>query len=43
MDRGAWWATAHGVTKGQTQLSIYHFHFQEVVASYYLKVSAKTG
>ena len=21
MDRGAWWATAHGVTKCQTQLS----------------------
>ena len=21
MDRGAWWATVHGVTKGQTQLS----------------------
>ena len=21
MDRGAWWATAHGVTKGQTELS----------------------
>ena len=25
MDRGAWWATAHGVTKSQTQLS--HFSF----------------
>jgi len=21
MDRGAWWATVHGVTKGQTRLS----------------------
>ena len=21
MDRGAWWATVHGVTEGQTQLS----------------------
>ena len=21
MDRGAWWATVHGVTKSQTQLS----------------------
>ena len=21
MDRGAWWATAHGITKSQTQLS----------------------
>ena len=23
MDRGAWWATVHGVTKSQTQLSDY--------------------
>ena len=22
MDRGAWWATIHGVTKSQTQLSL---------------------
>ena len=21
MDRGSWWATAHGITKGQTQLT----------------------
>ena len=21
MDKGAWWATVHGVTEGQTQLS----------------------
>ena len=26
MDRGAWWATVHGVAKGQTQLSDFHFH-----------------
>jgi len=25
MDRGAWRATVHGVTKSQTQLSDYHF------------------
>ena len=25
MDRGAWWATVHGVTKSQTQLSA-HTH-----------------
>ena len=24
MDRGAWWATVHGVTKGWTQLSSQH-------------------
>ena len=27
-DTGAWWATVHGVTKSQTQLSDYHFHFR---------------
>ena len=26
MDRGAWWATVHGVTKSQTQLSDTHTH-----------------
>ena len=26
MDRGAWWATVHGVSKSQTRLSNYHFH-----------------
>ena len=25
MDRGAWQATVHGVTKSQTQLSYFHF------------------
>ena len=25
-DRGAWWATVHGVTKSQTRLSDSHFH-----------------
>ena len=27
MDRGAWWATVHGVPKSQTGLH-FHFHFQ---------------
>ena len=27
MDRGAWWATVHGVAKSQAQLSDEHFHF----------------
>ena len=27
MDRGAWQATVHGVTKSRTQLSDFHFHF----------------
>ena len=26
MDKGAWWATVHGVTKSQTQLSNTHTH-----------------
>ena len=26
MDRGTWWATAHGVAESQTQLSDFH-HF----------------
>ena len=26
MDRGAWQATAHGVTKNWTHLSHFHFH-----------------
>ena len=33
MDRGAWWATVHGVAKSQTQLSgftfTFHFHVLE--------------
>ena len=27
MDREAWWATVHGVTKNWIQLSDYFFHF----------------
>ena len=33
MDRGAWWATVHGVAKSQTRLSdftlTFHFHALE--------------
>ena len=33
MDRGAWWAAVHGVTKSQTELSdftsTFHFHALE--------------
>jgi len=28
MDRGAWWATVHGVAKSQTRLSDFTFTFQ---------------
>ena len=27
VDRGAWWATVHGVTKSQTRLSDFPVHF----------------
>ena len=27
MDRGAWWATTHGVAKNRTWLTFSHFHF----------------
>ena len=27
IDRGAWWATVHGVSKNQTQLGDFHFDF----------------
>ena len=27
MDKGAWWATVHGVTKSRTQLNTFTFHF----------------
>ena len=27
MDRGAWWATVHGIAKSQTQLSNFTFSF----------------
>ena len=26
LDRGAWWATVHGVAKSRTQLRDFHFH-----------------
>ena len=31
MDRGAWQATVHGVTKSQTRLSNFHFHFNRLL------------
>ena len=34
MDREAWWATVHGVTKSWTQLSDPHFHNQSPGHSY---------
>ena len=34
MDRGAWWATVHGVEKSWTGLSDFHFSFHPRVHSY---------
>ena len=31
MNRGAWWASVHGVTKSQTPLSNLHFNTLEVI------------
>ena len=33
MDRGAWQATVHGVSKSQTRLNDFHFHFQNEFSS----------
>ena len=32
MDRGAWWATVHKVTKSQTQLKRLSTHMHEMVS-----------
>ena len=43
MDRGAWWATVHGVTKSQTRLSdqaymtLSNFYFQKIKAQLRLR------
>ena len=38
MDGGAWWATVHGVSKSQTQLSdftfIFHFHALKLMTTH---------
>ena len=40
MDRGAWWATVHGVTKSQTRLSdLAHTHIHMYLA---VKLSIRT-
>ena len=31
MDRGAWWATAHGVTKSQIQLKRLSMHYAQAL------------
>ena len=45
MDRGAWWATVHGVTKSQTRLSdftfTFHFHALEKAMATHSSVLAR--
>ena len=44
MDRGAWWATVHGVPKSRTRLSDFTFTFifpEETALRRYLKVLAR--
>ena len=38
MDRGAWWATVHGVTKSQTRLSDFHFQQLKIPVKEFLKI-----
>ena len=40
MDGGAWWATVHGVTKSQTQLSDFTFTFTILLCAQSVKKSA---
>ena len=37
MDRGAWWATVHGVTKSRTRLSNFHFTSLFLLFSLYMR------
>ena len=34
MDRGAWWATVHGVAKNQTRLSDFTYSLTKVASKY---------
>ena len=36
MDRGAWWATVHAVTKSQTRMSDFQFHCFKPLDTIYL-------
>ena len=38
MERGAWRATIHGVTKSQTQLSDFHFHYWKWTDMFYVSL-----
>ena len=44
MDRGAWWATVHGVAKSWIQLSDKHFHFSpRIQQEYKVRGFSKSG
>ena len=42
LDRGAWQATVHGVTKSWTWLSNFHFHFSKYVCQQSFKIHEKS-
>ena len=42
MDRGTWWATVHGVSKSQTRLSNFTFHFQSICEQFWASLVAQT-
>ena len=39
MDRGAWWATVHGIAKSQTCKSSFHFHSETNFVGLFFKIS----
>ena len=41
MDRGAWQATVHGVTKSQTQLKLISMHIQILWLKYSILLTCK--
>ena len=44
LDRGAWWATVHGVTKSQTRLSNFtSLHFEHSLALPFFGIEKKTN
>ena len=43
MDRGAWWATVHGVTKSQTRLSDLTFTFTFVIHEMFFVLGTNLG
>ena len=43
MDRGAWWATVHGVAKSQTRLSDFTYRVKDILIQTTLQVLESQG